>query len=156
MQHKQIEFWKKISVFEENKTNEICYLVFLIFCDQITPPPEFLEKRLQLWNKLKLEYDSWVAAQAPQPIKITLPDGKIVEGESWKTTPYQVASGIRFVVPPFFLSLFSQMIQKCFKFLCHPSGKRSKIIRNLKLLSLQWRLEMHRTVVHWCRYLVNF
>ncbi|XP_025077144.1 threonine--tRNA ligase, cytoplasmic-like isoform X1 [Pomacea canaliculata] len=61
---------------------------------KITPPPEFLEKRLQLWNKLKLEYDSWVAAQTPQPIKITLPDGKIVEGESWKTTPYQVASGI--------------------------------------------------------------
>uniref|UniRef100_A0A8C8GQX8 threonine--tRNA ligase n=1 Tax=Oncorhynchus tshawytscha TaxID=74940 RepID=A0A8C8GQX8_ONCTS len=27
-------------------------------------------------------------------IKVTLPDGKVVEAESWKTTPYQVAAGI--------------------------------------------------------------
>uniref|UniRef100_A0A8C6PLJ1 threonine--tRNA ligase n=1 Tax=Nothobranchius furzeri TaxID=105023 RepID=A0A8C6PLJ1_NOTFU len=34
------------------------------------------------------------AAKDSKPIKVTLPDGKVVEAESWKTTPYQVASGI--------------------------------------------------------------
>uniref|UniRef100_H2YMV0 threonine--tRNA ligase n=1 Tax=Ciona savignyi TaxID=51511 RepID=H2YMV0_CIOSA len=28
------------------------------------------------------------------PIKVTLPDGKVVEGNSWRTTPYEVAQGI--------------------------------------------------------------
>ena len=29
-----------------------------------------------------------------KPIKVTLPDGKQVDAESWKTTPYQIACGI--------------------------------------------------------------
>lgn len=37
------------------------------------------------------------AANNSQAIKVTLPDGKVVDGESWKTTPYQVACGIRSV-----------------------------------------------------------
>ncbi|EDO31194.1 predicted protein, partial [Nematostella vectensis] len=28
------------------------------------------------------------------PIKITLPDGKEIEGLSWKTTPYEIACSI--------------------------------------------------------------
>uniref|UniRef100_A0A8C2DTI0 threonine--tRNA ligase n=1 Tax=Cyprinus carpio TaxID=7962 RepID=A0A8C2DTI0_CYPCA len=41
----------------------------------------------QCTSKVLSEKDS-------KPIKITLPDGKVVDGESWKTTPYQVACGI--------------------------------------------------------------
>ncbi|XP_041375523.1 threonine--tRNA ligase 1, cytoplasmic-like isoform X2 [Gigantopelta aegis] len=58
------------------------------------PSPEFIAYREQLWKKLKKEYDDWVAAQPVQPIKITLPDGKVVEAKSWRTTPYEVAKGI--------------------------------------------------------------
>ena len=65
---------------------------------QLDPPPEFLAQRQELWDKLKKEHDDWLAAQVPQPIKITLPDGKVLDGESWRTTPYQIASGIRFVL----------------------------------------------------------
>ncbi|KAK7116535.1 threonine--tRNA ligase 1, cytoplasmic-like isoform X1 [Littorina saxatilis] len=61
---------------------------------KLEPPPEFIAKRQQLWDRLKKEHDEWLAAQVPQPIKITLPDGKVVDGQSWKTTPYNVASGI--------------------------------------------------------------
>lgn len=35
-------------------------------------------------------------AKEPQAIKVTLPDGKVVDGESWRTTPYQIAQGIRY------------------------------------------------------------
>jgi len=35
-----------------------------------------------------------LAAKQPEAIQVTLPDGKIVEAQSWRTTPYQVACGI--------------------------------------------------------------
>lgn len=59
------------------------------------PPPEFMEARMVMWDKLKKEYDEFVAKQEPKAIKITLPDGKEVEGQAWRTTPYEVARGIR-------------------------------------------------------------
>lgn len=34
-------------------------------------------------------------AKVPAPINVKLPDGAVVEGQSWRTTPYDVASGIR-------------------------------------------------------------
>ena len=37
------------------------------------------------------------SAKVPAPIKITLPDGKEVEGQSWRTTPYEIAQGIRYI-----------------------------------------------------------
>ena len=49
-----------------------------------------------MWAKLKKEYDDWVAAQDPTPITVTLPDGKAVEANAWRTTPYDVAKGIRY------------------------------------------------------------
>uniref|UniRef100_A0A8B9KMC6 threonine--tRNA ligase n=1 Tax=Astyanax mexicanus TaxID=7994 RepID=A0A8B9KMC6_ASTMX len=61
------------------------------------PPPQYIEERLDLYNKLKAEHDALMSERAEKdskPIKITLPDGKVVDGESWKTTPYQVACGI--------------------------------------------------------------
>ncbi|KAG7270402.1 hypothetical protein CRUP_009123 [Coryphaenoides rupestris] len=55
------------------------------------------ELQVEDGKKLKAEHDALQAERAEkdsQPIKVTLPDGKVVEGESWKTTPYQVAAGI--------------------------------------------------------------
>lgn len=61
---------------------------------ELNPPPDYIESRQKLWDKLKKEYDEWLAAQTPAPISITLPDGKVVAGESWRTTPYDIAKGI--------------------------------------------------------------
>lgn len=35
-----------------------------------------------------------MAAKPRQLIKVTLPDGKVVEGTSWESTPYDIAKGI--------------------------------------------------------------
>lgn len=61
------------------------------------PPPEYLASRIALFDKLKAEYDAEVASKPVQTIVVTLPDGKVVEAESWRTTPYEVARGIRSV-----------------------------------------------------------
>ncbi|EFX86211.1 hypothetical protein DAPPUDRAFT_127463 [Daphnia pulex] len=54
----------------------------------------FRPDRIALWDKLKAEADAAIAAKVPSPIQITLPDGKIVEGNSWRTSPFDIASGI--------------------------------------------------------------
>lgn len=63
----------------------------------MNPWPQYINQRLELYNKLKAEHDALMAERAAKdskPIKVTLPDGKQVDAESWKTTPYQVAAGI--------------------------------------------------------------
>uniref|UniRef100_UPI00398E80B6 threonine--tRNA ligase 1, cytoplasmic-like isoform X2 n=1 Tax=Pristiophorus japonicus TaxID=55135 RepID=UPI00398E80B6 len=59
--------------------------------------PAYVEERLHLYERLKQEHDSILgerAAQHSRPIIVTLPDGTEVAGESWRTTPYQVACRI--------------------------------------------------------------
>ncbi|XP_039565760.1 threonine--tRNA ligase 1, cytoplasmic [Passer montanus] len=64
---------------------------------ELNPWPAFINERLEMYNKLKAEHDALLAERAAndsKPIKVTLPDGKQVDAESWKTTPYQIACGI--------------------------------------------------------------
>ncbi|XP_064474269.1 threonine--tRNA ligase 1, cytoplasmic-like isoform X2 [Ornithodoros turicata] len=61
---------------------------------ELKPWPAFIEERIRIWDKLKAEYDQAVASKTPEAIKVTLPDGKVVDGQSWRTTPYDVAAGI--------------------------------------------------------------
>jgi len=61
---------------------------------ELKPPPDFIASRLELWDKLKAEADAELAAKIPEDITVTLPDGKTVPGQSWRTTPYDIAAGI--------------------------------------------------------------
>ncbi|XP_074668473.1 threonine--tRNA ligase 1, cytoplasmic [Strix aluco] len=64
---------------------------------ELNPWPAFINERLEMYNKLKAEHDALLAERAAndsKPIKVTLPDGKQIDAESWKTTPYQIACGI--------------------------------------------------------------
>jgi threonyl-tRNA synthetase len=40
------------------------------------------------------KYKKELAAKASVPIKISLPDGRVMSGESWRTTPLQIAEQI--------------------------------------------------------------
>lgn len=75
---------------KKKKTNEETGSV-----SELNPWPEFINKRLALWDKYKKEYDEKLASQPEVSIVVTLPDGKTVEAKAWRTTPYDVAKGIR-------------------------------------------------------------
>jgi len=61
---------------------------------ELNPLPTFIEERIKFFDELKAQYDAEIEAKEKQAIKVTLPDGKEVGGQSWKTTPYEVAQGI--------------------------------------------------------------
>lgn len=61
---------------------------------ELQPWPSYIQERLQLWDEFKAAREAELAAKSIQQIVVTLPDGKTVEGESWRTTPYQIAQSI--------------------------------------------------------------
>ena len=48
-----------------------------------------------MFDRLHAEYKEKVASMPRTAIKVTLPDGKVVDGTAWETTPYEVARSIR-------------------------------------------------------------
>ena len=60
----------------------------------LDPQPSYIAERIALFDQLKAKYDTEVEAKENHAIKVTLPDGNIVDGLSWKTTPYEIAQGI--------------------------------------------------------------
>uniref|UniRef100_H2YMU7 threonine--tRNA ligase n=1 Tax=Ciona savignyi TaxID=51511 RepID=H2YMU7_CIOSA len=64
---------------------------------EMNPWPAYINERLELYDRLKVEAAAELKEKQENcsvPIKVTLPDGKVVEGNSWRTTPYEVAQGI--------------------------------------------------------------
>ncbi|KAI1471842.1 threonyl-tRNA synthetase [Daldinia caldariorum] len=61
---------------------------------EMTPPPDFLKTRLELFDRLKKKYDEDIAKRPREQITITLPDGSIKIGTSWETTPGEIAKGV--------------------------------------------------------------
>jgi hypothetical protein len=55
---------------------------------------------ISLSKSIDSKNDFFVAARAAEnkPLKVTLPDGKQVDGVAWKTTPYQIAASIRYTL----------------------------------------------------------
>lgn len=61
---------------------------------ELSPWPSYIEERNALWEQCKARYVAELAEKPRNPITITLPDGKMINGISWETTPYEVAKGI--------------------------------------------------------------
>lgn len=58
---------------------------------ELNPPPEFIAHRIKMFDALKAKQDAFVAAQPRTPIRVTLPDGRQMDGTAWETTPLQLA-----------------------------------------------------------------
>lgn len=44
-----------------------------------------------MFEELKRKYDQEIASKPRVPIKITLPDSRVMDGISWETTPMDIA-----------------------------------------------------------------
>ncbi|KAI0833986.1 threonyl-tRNA synthetase [Hypoxylon sp. FL0890] len=61
---------------------------------EMNPPPDFLKTRLELFDRLKKQYDEDTAKKPREQITITLPDGSVKIGTSWETTPGDIAKSV--------------------------------------------------------------
>ena len=59
-----------------------------------TEDPAFLGARGAVFDEILAAQRERLARKPRVPIRITLPDGKVVEGVAWETTPLAVATGI--------------------------------------------------------------
>ncbi|KAI8622433.1 hypothetical protein BC830DRAFT_1057088 [Chytriomyces sp. MP71] len=58
---------------------------------QHTPRAEYIQHRLDMFDELKAAYDAEIAAKPRLPIKVTLPDGRDMDGTAWETTALGIA-----------------------------------------------------------------
>lgn len=65
----------------------------------LDPLPEFVDERIQLFEKLQKQYNEKVASMPRVPLKIVLKDGSIKEATAWETTPMDIARGIAKSLP---------------------------------------------------------
>ncbi|KAF9766923.1 threonyl-tRNA synthetase [Fusarium sp. DS 682] len=61
---------------------------------ELPETPEFIQHRLDLFDKIKARQDAEIAAKPREEITISLPNGKEETGTSWETTPGAIAKGI--------------------------------------------------------------
>ncbi|KAM9294536.1 threonine--tRNA ligase, mitochondrial [Gastrophryne carolinensis] len=57
--------------------------------------PEFISERLRCFDRLQENYNARLAERESSAIRVSLADGTVVSGYSWKTTPYEVAQQTR-------------------------------------------------------------
>lgn len=55
------------------------------------PLPAYIQTRSEIFTKLKIEQDKVTAKQIRDELLVTLPDGRIMEGFTWETTPFDIA-----------------------------------------------------------------
>ncbi|KAF5674985.1 threonyl-tRNA synthetase [Fusarium heterosporum] len=61
---------------------------------ELPDTPEFIQHRLDLFDKIKARQDAEIAEKPREEITISLPNGKEEKGTSWETTPGAIAKGI--------------------------------------------------------------
>ncbi|KAJ7594050.1 threonyl-tRNA synthetase [Mycena floridula] len=58
---------------------------------ELQPPPSYIASRIELFEKLKAQYDDELKAKPRSQITVTLPDGSSRLGTSWDTSPMDIA-----------------------------------------------------------------
>lgn len=92
---------QSLSRAEQLEKSRLCALTLLYPNGfQVKNQPNFVKERLKLFEILKKDHQLLLAiyekkGNTSNVITVRVADGKTVEGEVWKTTPYQVAAEIR-------------------------------------------------------------
>ncbi|CAG8713722.1 11718_t:CDS:10, partial [Racocetra persica] len=65
-----------------------------VFPFEVSPPPEYLQHRIKLFEEWKAAYDEEIKKKPRVPITVTFPDGNTKEAIAWETTPMDLAKQI--------------------------------------------------------------
>ncbi|CAG8598483.1 8746_t:CDS:10, partial [Racocetra fulgida] len=65
-----------------------------VFPLELSPPPEYLQHRIKLFEEWKAAYDEEIKKKPRVPITVTFPDGNTKEAIAWETTPMDLAKQI--------------------------------------------------------------
>lgn len=79
---------------EPEPVAELAQKVAKVNVNKPVPKATFLEERTAFYDQLKKEFDEEIASKERKPIKITLKDGKVVDGTSYETSPADIAKNI--------------------------------------------------------------
>ena len=61
---------------------------------QLSPPPAYVAHRIQMYDGIKAKRDAELKSKERTPIKVTLRDGKELDGRAWETTPFNIAESL--------------------------------------------------------------
>lgn len=61
---------------------------------EMNPPPEFINRRLEIFDRIRQRQVEELAQKPREEIKVTMPDGSVKLGVAWETTPGEIARGI--------------------------------------------------------------
>jgi hypothetical protein len=61
---------------------------------------------LEIWEELKAEHIKALEAKEKIDIDVTLPDGNVVKGKAWETSPLSIANQLSYVLSFVLLVLF--------------------------------------------------
>ncbi|KAK4161668.1 hypothetical protein QBC43DRAFT_268261 [Cladorrhinum sp. PSN259] len=61
---------------------------------ELNPPADFIQDRIELFDRLYKEQQEELASRPREDILITMPDGSVKTGKSYETTPAEIAKGI--------------------------------------------------------------
>ena len=61
---------------------------------EMTPPPDFLQQRIDMFNRIKHAHDERMKQMPREEITITLKDGSVKKATSWDDSPLSLAQGI--------------------------------------------------------------
>jgi len=61
---------------------------------KLNPSPRYCSHRARLFDEIYQKQKSLLDAREKREIDITLPDGKVIKGKCWETTPLEIAKKI--------------------------------------------------------------
>ena len=62
--------------------------------DELSPPPAYFDHRIKMFEQLKAKYDADIQKKPREKINVTMPDNSVRVGESWVTSPADIARQI--------------------------------------------------------------
>src|SRR5699024_6608841 len=86
--------------YKNKMAAEVCEKMSDLSLNELKPQPDYIQARIELWQKFKSRYEAELAENQSKSVKITVnaknKDGEVreVQADSWKSSPIDIAKQI--------------------------------------------------------------